>query len=154
MARKKLIETENKVETKNSRSANLSLLSELVEKWGSKKVIADPLVKEVKSYADEIKNIMLAEKLDESISGDYTACLSFQTKETFDEEGLISYIKANLVNNNGSCPYIKLVEVLDWDAIEKAIYNGTITKEQVLEIDKFKSETKTPVLKLGKSKKG
>lgn len=143
MARKNL----NEVQEKSGRGNNLALLSELVEKWGSKKKMLDPLSKDVKSYGDEIKNIMVKEQIDESRSGDFVACLSFQTKEEVNEEGIIEYLKNN-VKNAGK--YIKKVEVLDWDAIENAMYNQTITKEQMLEIDKFRTVKKTPVLKMGK----
>ena len=137
-------------ETKSNRGNNLSELSELVEKWGSKKTVLDPLTKEVKSYADSIKLLMLEENLDESISGAYTACLSFQTKEEVNEEGLLAYIKSDLWGDKGSmtCPYIKRVEVIDWDALESAIYNHELTQEQLLAIDEFRTVSKTPVLKL------
>lgn len=153
MARKKLMETEN-VEVKDQRSEHLSQLSILVERWGKNKKIFDPLKKEVDNDGKEIKELMLAEKLDTSSSGEFTACLSFSTKELFDEEGLVTYLTKTLWGKKKSaCPYVKTVEIVDWDAIEKAIYNGEITKDQVLEIDKFKTVTKTPVLKLGKQKK-
>lgn len=154
MARKKLVET-NVSETKNQRSENLSKLSALVERWGSNKSVLDPLKKEVDKDAAEIKQLMMQEKLDSSLSGDYIANLTFKNNESIDEEGMLNYVKSVLWVDKGSmqCPYIQTIEVLNWDAIEKAIYNGQITKEQVLEMDKFKTVTQTPVLKLGKPKK-
>lgn len=155
MARKKLIETEAPA-TKDSRSENLSKLHVLVDRWGKNKKVLDPLKKDVDKDAAEIKQLMLEEKLDTSISGEFTAVLSFTNKESIDEDGLLDYIKSVLWGTKGSmqCPYIKTVEVIDWEAVEKALYNGEITKEQAIEMDKFKTVTKTPVLKMGKPKKG
>ena len=146
MARKKL-----EVESSN-RSENLSELRKLVADWGPKKSTVDSLDKEVKADAAKIKELMMKEELDESTSGIYTAKLSFQNKETINEEGLLQYIKTTLWGDKGSmhCPYIKLVETIDWDALEKDIYNGKITKEQVIDMDKFRTINKTPILKLKK----
>lgn len=132
-------------ETKSNRGNNLSELSELVEKWGSKKTVLDPLTKEVKSYADSIKLLMLEENLDESISGAYTACLSFQTKEDVNEEGLLQRMKQEWADPTR---FIKTVEVVDWDALESAIYNHELTQEQLLAMNEFRTVSKTPVLKL------
>lgn len=151
MERTRLVEV--KEEATNKRGDNLSKLSTLVERWGKNKVVLDPLKKEVDKDAAEIKKIMLEEELDTSISGDYTASLTFKTTESFDEDALLTYIKSALVGKDGKCPYINLVEVVNWEEIEKAIFNGTITKEQVLEIDKFKTVKKTPTLNFVKPKK-
>ena len=99
---------------------------------------------------------MIEKKMNDSTSGVYTADLSFRDDTTIDEEGMMQYIKSKLWGDKGSmhCPYIKTVEVIDWDALEKAIYTGEITKKQVLAMDKFKSVKKTPVLKLKVAKEG
>lgn len=125
-------------------------LEELVEVWGTNKTTADGLKKIVEKDAAQIKEIMLSEKLTESKSGKYTAKLSIQHKEKFNEDGLLEYIKTKLWGDKGSmeCPYIKRVEVIDWDALESAIYNEKITKAQLIEIDKFRETIETPVLKL------
>ena len=125
-------------------------LEELIEVWGTNKTTADGLKKVVDRDAAQIKEIMLSKKLTESKSGKYIAKLSIQHKEKFNEDGLIEYIKTKLWGKKGSmeCPYIKRVEVIDWDALESAIYNETITKKQLMEIDKFKETVETPVLKL------
>ena len=88
---------------------------------------------------------MIAEELGESTSAGFTASLTYQTKESFDIDNLLAYLKNNVENG---ASYVRTVEEVDWDALEKAVYNGTISKEQILEIDKFKTVTKTPVLKL------
>lgn len=135
-----------------TRSKNLSELRNLVADWGPKKSTVDSLDKEIKADAAKIKKIMMEEELEESTSGIYTAKLSFQNKEVIDEEGMLQYIKSVLWGDKGSmhCPYIRMIEVIDWDALEKDMYSGKITKEQIIAMDKFKSINKTPVLKLKK----
>lgn len=125
-------------------------LSELISSWGKNKSLADDLSKLVKRDSAQIKQIMLEQKITRSVSDRYVAKLSFQHKEEFNEEALLKYIKSEIWKDKGSmeCPYIKRVEVIDWDALEKAIYNETITKDQLLEIDKFKETSEIPVLKL------
>ena len=150
MARKNLNEVVSETTSK------LSKLSELVSRWGANKIICDGLEKSVKADAAEIKQIMLVDNMTSFSSEKFTANLSFQNKESMDEEGLLEYIKTVLWADMGSmeCPYIKRIEVLDWDAIERDTFSGKITKEQLLEMDKFKTTTKTPVLKLKVSKEG
>lgn len=151
MARKKLIE----VDEAKVRSNHLSELSELVARWGSNKSTADNLKKDIEADAAKIKQIMIDEELEESESGGFLAKLSFQNKESMDEEGLLKFIKSVLWNGKGSmeCPYIERIEVINFDALEKAMYEGTISKEQVLEMNKFKIVTRVPVLKLKKEGK-
>ena len=151
MARKKLIEA---VETKTAKN-NLQRLEALVKTWGSNKTQADALKKDVDKDAAEIKQLMMEENLSESVSGDFIEKLSYQTKITFDEDGLVEYIRKHIWTSKkkAPCPYLKTIIAIDWDALENAIYNEELTEEQILAIDKFKSETKTPVLKLGKPKK-
>ena len=140
-------------ETKASRGDKLKELSDLVKSWGKNKTECDALTKIVKADSAKIKSIMLDENLTESESDEYLAKLSFKHSEKFDEDGLIQFFKTVLWADKGSmeCPYIKRVEVVDWDAVEKAIYNGTITKEQAAEMNKYKEVTTTPVLTLGKA---
>lgn len=139
----------------DTRMQNLQKLEKLVSSWGETKTQADALKKEVDQSAAEIKQIMIAEKLDSSTSGEYTAKLSFKKKEVFDDEGLVEYIKNVLWKGKSSktCPYIKTVEQVNWEALEDAIYKETLTKEQILGIDKYKTVTETPELRLSKPKK-
>lgn len=125
-------------------------LNNLIASWGKNKSECDDLTKLVKKDAAVIKEIMISEKLTESISDKYIAKLSFQHKEQFDEEALLKYIKTKIWADKGSmeCPYIERIEVINWESLENAIYNGTITKKQLVEMDKFKEVTETPVLKL------
>lgn len=155
MARK-IVKEEAVTEKKTTRKSKISELSVLVSRWGENKSTADKLKKEVDKDAAQIKQIMIDKKMENSTSGVYTADLSFRDDTTIDEDGVMNFIKTKLWGNKGSmeCPYIKRIEVIDWDALEKAIYNGEITKKQVLAMDKFKTVKKTPVLKLKVQKEG
>lgn len=138
---------------KENKEENLAVL---VTRWGENKSKADALAKDVKKDAEQIKQTMIEHEWSAIHGGIYTADLSFRDDTTIDEESMMKYIKSKIWGDKGSmhCPYIKTVEVIDWDALEKAIYNGEITKKQVLAMDKFKSVKKTPVLKLKVQKEG
>lgn len=152
MARK--IVKEEVAEKKATRKSKVSELSVLVSRWGENKSTADKLKKDVDKDAAQIKQIMIDNNKEDSTSGKYTAHLSYATSQQVDEEGLLEYIKSKIQGKKKSCPYIKTIEVIDYNALEKAIYNGEITKEQVLEMDKYKSEVKTPKLTLKIQKEG
>lgn len=132
----------------------LAELSVLVARWGDVKSRADALTKEAKKDGDKIKAIMTDAGYENSSSGRYTANIQYATSEKLDEDGMIHYIKSEIWGDKGSmhCPYIKTVEVIDFEALEKAIYHGDITQEQVAEMGKFKTVTKTPKLYLKVSK--
>ena len=119
------------------------------------KQIADPLKKAIETKAARIKELMMTGGLAEVPDGDFVAKLSFQHKESMNEEGLMNWILTTLWADKGSmeCPYIKRVPVIDWDALEKAIYNEEIPKELITEMDKFREVVDTPVLKYSKVKK-
>lgn len=125
-------------------------LEELVSVWGENKSAMDSYKKLVDSKAKKIKELMLNSNLTKKTSGKYTAKLTTRKSETFDEDGLAKYIKSTLWGDMGSmeCPYIQRVEVINWDALEKAMYNGEITKEQVAEIGKYKQIKETVALSL------
>lgn len=133
----------------------LQELQETVALWLKDKVVIDGFKKGVETRASRIKELMIAGGLKELPSGDYVAKLSFQHKETMNEDALLEWILTDLWGDKGSmeCPYIKRVPVIDWDALEKDIYNEKISKEKVLEMDKFKDVVDTPVLKYSKVKK-
>ena len=49
---------------------------------------------------------------------------------------------------------VKKKEYVDMDALEKAIYSGKITAEQVLQLDKCKETTSSQRLTIKKNKRG
>lgn len=125
-------------------------LEELVSVWGENKSAMDSYKKIVDAKAKKIKELMLNSNLTKKTSGKYTAKLTTRKSESFDEDGLVKYIKSSLWANMGSmeCPYIKTVEVVNWDALEKAMYNGEISKEQMTDIGKYKQVKETVALGL------
>lgn len=141
MARKKLEEVDD-------RSRNLARLAELVKEWGPEKSKLDKLKKVVDKFGTEIKQLMTKEKLNTCEQNGFIAKITVKHSETFDEPGMIQYIKENIWvdKDNMQCPYINHIEVINWESLEKDMYNGNITKEQVLELDKFKKITETRAL--------
>ena len=71
-----------------------------------------------------------------------------QTRESFNEEAIIELLK----ENKKSAGIVKKKEYIDWDAMEDAIYKGKIDTKLVKEMDKFKTVTETPTLRISKKK--
>lgn len=130
-------------------------LQETVNQWLRDKQIVDPLDKANKVRASRIKELMMISGMKEVPDGDFVAKLSFKHTETMNEDALLNWIMTDLWAGKGSmtCPYIKRVPVIDWEALEKDIYNEKIPKEKIAEMDKFKESVDTPVLKYSKKKK-
>lgn len=131
---------------KENKKENLAVL---VTRWGENKSKADALTKDVKKDAEQIKQTMIENEWSAIHGGIYTADLSFREDTTVDEQGMIEYLKSLKLSK---C--VKKVETVDWDALEKLIYSEKLTKEQVLELDKYKAVKKVPVLKLKVQKEG
>ena len=149
MARKKI---DTRLATPISdRSKNLSALTPLVKEWGKNKTEYDKLKKVVDRDAKEIKALMTKEGLEECVEDGYIAKLSMKHTESFDEDGVLEYIKSVLWGDKGSmeCPYIQRVEIIDWDALEKAIYNKELTQDEIIGLEKYKEVKDTPVLNIG-----
>ena len=89
----------------------------------------------------------------ETING-YVLNVREKVEETFDEAQLLQVIKSNWVKTHGSmeCPLIRTMEYVDLDALEKAVYNGNISTEELLEIDKCRITKVTRALYYSKEK--
>ena len=130
-------------------------LDKLIPQYAQNKSELDSYKKICDTENAKIKELMLADNIDKKVCGDYKATLSITKRESFNEDQLLNYINTVIWGDKGSmtCPYTKIQYVIDWDALEKAIYNGDITPEQVMEMDKFKEVKEIPVLKVSRVKK-
>ena len=92
----------------------------------------------------QIKSLMQELKINER----GPAKIVVQTRESFNEEAIIELLK----ENKKSAGIVKKKEYIDWDAMEDAIYKGKIDTKLVKEMDKFKTVTETPTLRISKKK--
>lgn len=73
-----------------------------------------------------------------------TASITEQKKETFIEESLIEFLKANNVADN----IVKTKEYVDYDALENAIYHDLISPDVLRDMNKCKETKITTVLRI------
>ena len=124
-------------------------LKTLINDFADKNKLFKSVEKECNSLKSDIKDTMSDMKITDFDTGDYTAVLSTVTKETMDEELLIPFIK-NL-NIRG---IVKEKEYVDMDALEKAIYSGKLSQENLIEMNKCKTSISYTTLRVKKNKKG
>ncbi len=124
-------------------------LKELIPSYYLNKQEADSYKKICDAQNKEIKNLMAELGQDKYDVEDYHAVRSISTRESFNEIALIELLKSKL---GADTPIIKTKEYVDMDALEKNIYNGEVTKETLLEMEKCKNVTEVVTLKITKKK--
>lgn len=104
-------------------------------------------------FLDLFKDKLNADGEAEFSTEQFTAKLKVKKNEELNEAKAIETIKSEWASKNGSmtCPYLKMVYVLDEEAIEKAIYNGELKAEVLASCKEVKEPTYT--LTVGKLKK-
>lgn len=129
-------------------------LDELVMAYVENKKELDSYKKICDKENTQIKEAFEEQELTEHTVGNYTVKKVVAKKEKFDEDKLVNFFQSVIWADKGSmqCPYIKTQYVVDWDAVENAIYHGKLTKEQVLEMDKYKEVTEIVTLRISKAK--
>ena len=96
----------------------------------------------------EIKKIMLDKKLPEHIIGNYKATCTVSQRENMNEDILLEIFRTHDITG-----IIKTKEYVDFDALEKAIYDGKISEDVLLEMNKAKETKEVVILKVTKLKK-
>lgn len=127
-------------------------LYELIDQYGQNNTKLNALKKTCDSLKSDIKTTMSELDATEFDTGTYTAVLSTVSKESMDDDLLVDFVR-----NLGLRGVIKKKEYVDMDKLEKAIYAGKLTKEQLVEMDKCKvvsSYQKLTVRKTKKKKEG
>lgn len=123
-------------------------LKSTINHYADRNKLFNSIKKECDGLKADIKTAMSEMKLKDFDTGDYTATVATVTKESFDEELLVTFVK-----NLGIRGAVKKKEYVDMDVLEKAIYNGKISQERLIEMGKYKNSTSYQTLKIKKSKK-
>lgn len=130
-------------------------LYELINRYYKNKTECDALKKLVNEDNTEIKTLLQSMVKDNKASyeaGDVVANMSVIDKSDFDKDKLLKTLKSFWSDQNGSmtCPWTKYVEVVDMEAMEKALYNGELTPELIAPCKVEKFETRLTVKKVKK----
>lgn len=133
-------------------------LDELIPRYAQNKAEMDSYKKICDSENAQIKALMA--DLDDPVyeAGGYKATYSVQERESMNENVLLEILKHNTGNNSVvlSSPdfgIVKLKEYIDFDALEKAIYDGKISDDVLLEMNKAKEVKEVVTLRVTKIKK-
>ena len=102
----------------------------------------------------EIKSIMKDFAVQKYEAGGYKASYTVSTRESMDEEMLISLFTSvpGFIVINDRFNVIKMRPYVDFDALENAIYNNALTNDQLIEMDKAKEVKEVVTLRITKVK--
>lgn len=125
----------------------LNELDTLIPKYAANKSELDSYKKICDRENAQIKAIMKDFAVDKYTAGDYNASYIISTRESMNEEVLLE-----IAHNYGIPEIVKTKEYIDFDALEKAIYDGKISQEILLEMDKAKEVKEVITLRVTKKK--
>lgn len=126
----------------------LKTLDSLIPRYAANKREQDSYKKLCDKENAEIKAIMKNFALPKYEAGGYRATYSIQKRESVNEEMLLDILK-----RHGDCEgIIKIKEYIDFDALERAIYNGLIPGDVVCQMDAATEVKEIPTLKVTKIK--
>lgn len=127
---------------------NLNDLDILIPRYVENKVEMESYKKICDRENAQIKSIMKDFAVQNYATGGYKATYSVSTRETMNEEMLLE-----IAHNFGIPEIVKTKEYIDFDALENAIYNGRISQEVLLEMNKAKEIKEVVTLRVTKIKK-
>ena len=125
----------------------LNDLDALIPQYAENKSEMDSYKKICDKENAQIKSIMKDFVVDKYEAGGYRASYSVSTRETMNEEMLLE-----IAHNHGIPEIVKTKEYIDFDILEKAIYDGKISEEILLEMDKAKEVKEVVTLRVTKIK--
>ena len=126
----------------------LNDLDTLIPRYAMNKAELDSYKKICDKENAEIKAIIKDHVINHYETDEYKASYSVSTRETMNEEMLLE-----IAHNHGIPEIIKTKEYIDYDALENAIYNGKISDDVLMEMDKAKEVKEVVTLRISKVKK-
>ena len=123
-------------------------LEELIVTYAENKSEMDSYKKLVNRDNALIKELMQEQQITEKEVNGWQAKITTKKSESFNEDKLLAIAKERNLD------IIRTKEYVDTDIMEELIYNGTITKDDLLEIAKAKEVKETIELRVKKVKKG
>ena len=134
---------------RKSKVPNTDKLLQLIPEYGSHKETLDEYDKICKSENAEIKRIMEEEGIDNMQAGGYKVSYSVRETNKMDEDKLLALLQDKVSAESG---IIKTKKYIDMDMLEKAIYNGAIPKEVLIEMDNCREKKEVATLRISKAK--
>lgn len=129
--------------------ARLNDLDTLIPQYAANKSELDSYKKICDNENAQIKAIMKDFVVPSYEAGGYKATYTISERESLNEEMLLEILGGDA----RAIGIIKTKEYVDFDALEKAIYNGLLPGETLLEMDKAREVKEVVTLRVTKIKK-
>lgn len=125
----------------------LSDLDTLIPRYAQNKSEMESYKKICDKENAQIKAVMKSFVVPNYETGGYKASYIVSKRETMNEEMLLG-----IAHQHGIQEIVKTKEYIDYDALEHAIYNGQISDEVLMEMDKAKEVKEVVTLRVSKVK--
>lgn len=122
-------------------------LDTLIPRYAANKAEMDDYKKICDRENAEIKSIMRDFVVSSYEASGYKATYSVSERTSMNEEMLL-----DIAHNYNIPGIVKTKEYIDYDALEKAIYDGEISEDVLLEMDKAKTVKEVVTLRVSKVK--
>lgn len=126
------------------------ITEEQVKTYCQKKDEEKVLKKTISTLGETIKSELINSNEKDANFDKYSIHLETRTTESVDDAKLLNVLESDWVNRKGEDaelpPYIKVAHYVDMDALESAIYNGEISQDVLMEIDKCRIKKETTAL--------
>lgn len=129
--------------------SKIEKLDSLIPQYAENKAVKDKYEKLCNADNAEIKAIMQDFSLPAYTTGDYTATRSISERTSFNEELLLGIVREFDTPDLG---IIKTKEYVDFDALEAAIYNDRLSRDELLNIQKAKETKFVTTLRVSKKR--
>ena len=133
---------------------NIVSLDDIILRYANNKAEFDSYKKLCDTDNAKIKELMLAEDISERQVEGYKATCTVSQRETMKEDILISMFTSvpEFIALAEEYNIVKQKPYVDFDALEKVIYDGKLSNEQLLELDKAKESKDVVTLRISKVK--
>lgn len=127
---------------------------ERIDLYCDSKEAEKTLNKDIKALNDKIKQEMRDGNLKEVQTDKYVVTLESRTKDDIDPALMLMVLKKywDSEHKGEPCPFIRTIEVLDEDELEKFMYATKLPAETVSALDKCRTTTVTQALTYKKVK--
>ena len=124
-------------------------LKDRILQYAQQKEMLDVIKKDCDAQSKQIKDIMVADGLEELEVEGYKASCIVSSRDSINEDLLLTIIERSGINIDG---LIKTINYVDTDVLEKAIYNDEIPHDLLLEMDKARESKEVVTLRVTKKK--
>ena len=141
-----------KLPQKDAKGTLDTILSELVSQYGKEKAKLDEAKKSCDALNNELKTTMQDNDITEYSADGYKVKYIVSERETMNEDKLIVLLTNSHKELCDNLGLIKMRPYVDFDAIEKEIYNGNIPEDVLKDIGKCKEVKEVVQIRLSKEK--